>query len=563
MSEKSRRLTDILLEKGFITSEQLEDALKEQKVTGVPLQKILLDKKTVSSEDLAKALSFQLDIPYVRLAGRKLDSQIVQMVPEDVARRYKAIPVELEGDVLSVAFVSPLNLPARDEIKSLTGFKINPVVTTEKDIDIAINQYYQVRETSKQALIDMRMQRLSEKRSEEAAVIEDIGNIDDLPVVKLVNSVLEGAVNTKCSDIHFEPQEPEMMVRYRIDGILHDIMSIPRHVEPAVLSRLKILANLDITERREPQDGHISFEKNGRDYDIRMSTLLTVAGEKVVLRILDKENMLFTLDKLGFRGDDEKHFRTLITKPYGMILVTGPTGSGKTTTLYAVLNQMNAKTENIVTIENPVEYRLNRINQIQVDPSAKMTFATGLRTILRQDPDKIMVGEIRDSETAEIAIQAALTGHLVLSTLHTNDAPSAVTRAVDMGVEPFLIASTVIGTLAQRLCRTICPECKEEYEPDRDELGMIGLELEKGMTLARGKGCEYCYNTGFRGRTSIFEIMKMSEGIRELILSRASSTEIKKQAIKEGMRTLQENGSQKVLDKVSTVEEVKRVVYMD
>jgi type IV pilus assembly protein PilB len=294
-----------------------------------------------------------------------------------------------------------------------------------------------------------------------------------------------------------------------------------------------------------------------------VSTLLTVAGEKAVLRIFDRDSMLISLEKLGLAKYDEEIFKTLVSKPHGIILVTGPTGSGKTTTLYAILSQMNSETDNIVTIENPVEYKLNRINQIQVDPTAKITFATGLRTILRQDPDNIMVGEIRDTETAEIAVQAALTGHLVLSTLHTNDAPSAVTRLIDMGIEPFLISSTVIGTLAQRLCRTVCPECREEYIPTAEEAGSMGLELKAGEKLARGKGCDFCYNTGYKGRTGIFEIMKVSDGIRELILRKEPTIRIKELAIKEGMRTLQQNGARKVLNKVSTIEEVKRVVYMD
>lgn len=564
MAEKTKKLTDILLLDKLITESQLDEALKEQKLTGAPIQKILVSKGFVTSEGLAQALAHQLEIPYVKLTGQKIAPQVIKMLPEDIARQYKAIPVKMEQDTLYVAFVSPLNLPARDEIKLITGCKVSPMVATEKEIEQAINQYYKVEETSKQALIDMRMQKLKERKKEKAVTLEEeLGRVEDLPVVRLVNDVINGAINAKASDIHFEPQEPEMMVRYRVDGILHDIMTVPKHIEPSVVSRLKILANLDITERRLPQDGHISLKKDNKDYDFRVSTLLTVAGEKMVLRILDRETMLISLEKLGFTKYDEDIFKSLVSKPYGMILVTGPTGSGKTTTLYAVLSQMNSKTDNIITIENPVEYRLNRINQIQVDPTTKITFATGLRTILRQDPDKIMVGEIRDKETAEIAIQAALTGHLVLSTLHTNDAPSAVTRLIDMGVEPFLISSTVIGTLAQRLARTICPECKEEYTPTKEELKNIGLELTPGEKLAKGKGCDFCFNTGFRGRTAIFEIMKMSDGIRDLISGRESVTKLKELAMQEGMKTLQQNGAQKVLDKVSTIEEIRRVVYLD
>ncbi|MGB2662048.1 MAG: ATPase, T2SS/T4P/T4SS family [Candidatus Omnitrophota bacterium] len=564
MADKPKEIADILLSKKLITEQQLNEAAEEQKTTGVPLQKILVSKGFITSEGLAQAMAYKLEIPYVKLSDQKIDPQVIKMLPEDVARQYRAVPVRIEEDSLYVALVSPLNLPARDEIKLITGYKILPMVATEKEMDQAINQYYKVEETSKQALIDMRLQKLKEREEEKTVEIEEeLGRIEDLPVVRLVSDVINSAVNAKASDIHFEPEEPEMIVRYRVDGILHDIMTVPKHIEAAVISRIKILANLDITERRMPQDGHISLKKDGKDYDFRVSTLLTVAGEKAVLRIFDKEAMLISLEKLGLTRYDEDIFKTLISKPHGILLVTGPTGSGKTSTLYAVLNQMDSKTDNIVTIENPVEYRLNRINQIQVDPSSKITFATGLRTILRQDPDKIMVGEIRDTETAEIAIQAALTGHLVLSTLHTNDAPSAVMRLVDMGVEPFLISSTVIGTLAQRLCRVICPECKEEYVPDKEELKGIGLDLKPGQKLARGKGCKFCYNTGYKGRVGIFEIMKVSDGIRELILKREPVIRIKEMAMKEGMRTLQQNGVQKVLDRISTIEEIRRVVYLD
>jgi len=355
-------------------------------------------------------------------------------------------------------------------------------------------------------------------------------------VVKLVNDIVSGGINSSASDIHLEPQEPEMVVRYRIDGLLHDIMTIPKHIESAVISRIKVLSNMNIAERRRPQDGHIVLNRNSREYDMRVSTMLTVSGEKTVMRIFDKTAMLIGLEELGFTPEDETRFGKLIERPYGIVLITGPTGCGKTTTLYAVLKQLNSAERNIITIENPVEYKINRINQVQVDEGAKITFATGLKTILRQDPDIIMVGEIRDKETAEIAMQAALTGHLVLSTLHTNDAASAITRLIDMGVEPFLVSATVIGAAAQRLCRTICPECK-------------------------GKGCSSCYETGYKGRIGVFELMTVSENIQNLILEKASILRIRKQAEKEGMKTLAENGEDKVAAGITTKEEIKRVVY--
>lgn len=479
------------------------------------------------------------DYPQVKFKDEKLNTQVVRMLSEEAARKYKAIPVKMEENNLYVAMAEPSALDVRDELKLLTGYVIKPLQAPEKEIMQAISQYYKIEETSRQTLIDMRLQKLKEVKKKEKVVIpieEEMRKVEDIPVVRLVNDIIYGGINAKASDIHLEPQDPEMLVRYRVDGILHDIMTIPKHIEPRVASRIKILSNMDISERRRPQDGHIVLNKEGREYDFRISSMLTIGGEKIVMRIFDKSTMLISLEQLGFAKEDEPRLKNLLKRPYGMILVTGPTGCGKTTTLYAVLSQLNSKDSNIITIENPVEYKLNRINQIQVDEGAKMTFATGLRTILRQDPDIIMVGEIRDKETAEIAIQAALTGHIVFSTLHTNDAPSAVTRLVDMGVEPFLISSTVIGSMAQRLCRTICPECK-------------------------GKGCDVCYNTGYKGRTGIFELMMVSENIQNLILEKKPASEIKKLAIKEGMKTLEENGKRKVADGISTTEEVERVVY--
>jgi len=566
MSEKAKKLVDILLLEKLITKEQLDEVKKEQKSTGVSIQKILVSRGFITSEGLAKALAHQLEIPYLKLTDENISPQLIKMIPEDTARLYKAIAVKLEVDTLYVAFAFPLNLPARDEIKLITGYKIAPMVATEKEIDQAINQYYKVEETSKQNLIDMRMQGLKEKKQERTVSLEDeLGKVEDLPIVRLVNDIINGAIKTKVSDIHLEPQEPEMIVRYRIDGILHDIMTIPKHVELRVISRIKILANMDITERRRPQDGHITMKKDDKDYDFRVSTMLAIGGEKIVIRILERSSMLIGLNKLGLSEHDQKLFRLLIAKPYGMILVTGPTGSGKTTTLYTLLSQLDSKAANIITIEEPVEYRLNRITQVQVDFSSKMTFAKGLRTILRQDPDVVMIGEIRDRETAEIAVQAALTGHLVFSTLHTNDAPSAITRLIDMGVEPFLISSTVIGVIAQRLCRKICPECKTGYTPIEEELQFL---QDKGgavgdIKLAKGKGCGFCYQTGFKGRAGIFEVMKLSDEIRKMIVERRPAMDIKKQAVKEGMRTLQHNGLEKIKTGVSTIEEVKRVVYVE
>ncbi|MCP4650836.1 MAG: Flp pilus assembly complex ATPase component [PVC group bacterium] len=566
MSEKTTKLIDVLLSDKLITQAQLDEAWAEHKKSGTSIHKILVNRGYLSSEQLALILSQELDIPYVTLAGQKLDPQVIKMLPEDVARKYKAIPVMLEEDSLYVAFVWPLNLPVRDEIKLIIGCNISPMVATEKDIDQAINQYYSVEDSSKQVLTDLRMQQHKEQQEDGdiISVEDEIGKLEDIPVVRLLNTIINGAINMKASDIHLEPQDPEMKVRYRVDGILRDVMSIPRHIEPAMLSRIKVMANLDIAEKRRSQDGHINIKKEGQEYDLRVSTLLTVNGEKVVMRILDRSSALISLLQMGLNPEEEQLVSTMINKPYGMILVTGPTGSGKTTTLYAILNQLNDSIRNIITIENPVEYNIAGINQIQVDPAIDMTFSAGLKTILRQDPDIIMVGEIRDKETAEIAIQAALTGHLVLSTLHTNDAPRAVTRLIDMGVEPFLISSTVIGTIAQRLCRRICPECKSEIKPCKEELQKIGVaKTDSEVKFFQGKGCDYCYQTGYRGRTGIFEIMPVSDGISKLIVKGRPASEIKAQAIQAGMKTLKENGRRKILEGISTLEEVERVVYVE
>ncbi|MFH1360546.1 MAG: GspE/PulE family protein [Candidatus Omnitrophota bacterium] len=515
------------------------------------------------TEQEAKELAKQKGFDYIKLSEHELDPQIVHLLPENIARQHKAISVKLEENVLHVAFVSPQDLAARDEIELLTGNRIKPMIALEKEVQQAMNKYYKVDAKSKQDLIDMRIKKMRETQKEaQDSDIKEIGKVEDIPIVRLVNDFIYGAITAKASDIHLEPQDPEMMVRYRVDGILHDIMKIPKHIEAAVVSRIKVLSNMDITEKRRSQDGHLSIKKDKKDYDFRISTMKAINGEKVVIRILDRSSMLLSLEKLGLNEPDEKVFRSLITKPYGMILVTGPTGSGKTTTLYSALSQFDAKKLNIVTIEDPVEYQLDRITQIQVDPSSDMTFSNGLRTILRQDPDVIMVGEIRDKETAEIAIQAALTGHLVLSTLHTNDAPSAVTRLLDMDIEPFLISSTVIGAISQRLVRVICPECQGEYTASAEELKELQLNLQNQIKLAKGKGCDYCYQTGFRGRVAVFEVMRVTPAIQKLVLERKSSTEIKELAVQEGMKTLQANGVGKVVNKISTFEEVKRVIYV-
>ncbi|MDQ1329722.1 MAG: type pilus assembly protein PilB, partial [Candidatus Poribacteria bacterium] len=415
-------------------------------------------------------------------------------------------------------------------------------------------------QTSKQAIVDMTFQELGVSRTVSSQ--EALLDIDEAPVVALVNSVLRGAINDGASDIHLEPGFPEMRVRYRINGLLHDITTVPRYIEPSIVSRIKLLADMDITEKRRPQDGHITMTIGRKQVDLRISSVLTINGEKIVIRVLDKETNLVDLEHLGFSKEQNDLVKTFISHPYGMMLVTGPTGSGKSTTLYAAIKELDSLTRNIITVENPVEYQMAGISQIQVSPAIGLTFASALRTILRQDPDVIMVGEIRDTETAEISIQAALTGHLVFSTLHTNDAPGAVVRLLDMGIQPFLTASAVIGVVSQRLVRTICPECKEFYKPSPDVLKI--LEAPPSVTqLARGKGCDFCRKTGYKGRTGIYEVFELDDEVRRLILTQAPTSEIRKLALEKGMKSLSRVGKEKILQGISTMEEVERVVYLE
>ncbi len=497
---------------------------------------------------------------HANLADIQIDKRIAQILPEDTVRRLSMLPVSIEGDQLFVATTSPVNIPGIDEIKLLTGLKVKPMIMAKQELDHAINEQFTADQTSKQAIVDMTFQELGTPKNVSAQ--EEFLDIDEAPVVALVNSIARGAINDGASDIHLEPQLPEMRVRYRINGLLHDITTVPRYIEPSVVSRIKLLADMDIAEKRRAQDGHITMTVGRRQVDLRVSSVLTINGEKIVIRVLDKETMLVDLEHLGLTTEQHNKFRNFISHPYGMILVTGPTGSGKSTTLYACLKELDSVTKNIITVENPVEYKMTGISQINVNPAFGLTFATALRAIVRQDPDVIMVGEIRDSETADIAVQAALTGHLVFSTLHTNDAPGAVARLIDMDVQPFLIASSVLGVVAQRLVRTICPECKEFYRPSQEVLDT--LRAPKGvLELARGKGCDFCRGTGYKGRSGIYEIFEIDDDIRPLIIAQAPTSEIKKAAIAKGMKSLAKTGREKVLQGISTYEEVNRHVYLE
>lgn len=554
-----------MIKQGRLTEEELSDAIQEQKKRGGYLGNILIEKEYATHEEVCEALASQLDLKYVKLSDYQLDQKVVYIFPDHIVKEYRVLPIGLEGRELTVAMTDPLNLFTIQEIKHVSGYKIIPVLTTEKELDICINKYFGPIRKAEQAMEEITIHKLSEKE-EEAAEEKTERAVSEAPVISLVNSIIGGAVEQLGSDIHLEPQEEGMVVRYRIDGILYDRMKVPKDLEANLISRIKIMAGMDIAERRRPQDGRIRLSYAGRSLDLRVSTFSVIHGEKTVIRILDSASLLLGLDELGMNPEQLKTFNSFLQRPYGIILVTGPTGSGKTTTLYAALSKMNTRSKNIITVEDPVEYELKGINQAQVNPKAGITFAKGMKHILRQDPNIIMIGEIRDSETAEIAIQAALTGHLVLSTLHTNDAPSAIIRLLDMNVEPFLISSSVIGVVAQRLVRVLCPYCKKEYAASPGVLkslrGQTPVNKDK-ITLATPVGCEKCGSIGYKGRVGIFEIMKVSDTIRELVLARKSAVEITREAIKEGMATLAQSGMEKALHKITSLQETMRVVFIN
>jgi type IV pilus assembly protein PilB len=557
------RLGHILVEAGVLTQADLKRALEEQQRTGERLGVVLRDLGLGSQEAIAAAVAQQLDIEYVRMHEVAPDASALLLVPEPLARRHQLIPLRTDDRTLVVGMVDPLDILAVDDVRRLTGREVVAAVITLDDFHRAIAQYPNA-ETTADALIgeiapiEAFLAKVEESTDTLLAVAKEA------PVIRLVNLIMLEAVRKKVSDIHIEPQETQTRIRFRIDGALYPAMTPPSHVHPALVSRVKIISNLDIAERRLPQDGRIDLKVDGRDVSMRVSTIPTMLGEKVVMRILDKSNAVVALDRLGLAPDDAQRIEQLINRPYGILLVTGPTGSGKTTSLYAMLNRLNRPEVNIMTIEDPVEYQLSGINQVAINARAGLTFATGLRSFLRQDPDIIMVGEIRDEETARIAIQASLTGHFVLSTLHTNDAPSSVERLMDMGVEPFLVASSITGVVAQRLVRVLCERCREPYEPSLDLLGRLGLPEDGGpYTFHKKVGCAACNQTGYRGRIGIYEILSMDSDLRQLIVHRAGSAEIRQAAAASGMKTLRENGLAKVLAGVTTADELFRTVYID
>ena len=546
-----KRIGEILMEQGYITSAQLEEALEEQKITGEKLGEIMIRKGWISQEVLNQALANQAGVSTFDLSTYIIDPEVIKLIPEEVATKYKVVPVFRIDNTLTVAMVDPNNVFVIDELGRITGCIIEPVLADEIAIRKAHDQYYGGAGTIQEIISSIDKEKLAEG--------EKLG--EEAPIVKLVNMLIVEAVQSNASDIHIEPEEKFVGVRYRVDGILRRRTFLPKDLQPAVISRLKIMSGLDIAEKRIPQDGRIIMKVANKDIDFRVSTCPTVHGENIVLRILDKSSVNIGLEKLGFPPRELELFKELIFQPYGIILVTGPTGSGKTTTLYSALHKINREEVNIMTVEDPVEYQFPRIRQVQVNVKAGLTFASALRSFLRQDPDVIMVGEIRDLETAEIAVQAALTGHLVLSTLHTNDSPSAFTRLIDMGVEPFLVSSSLLGVLAQRLVRKVCSKCKEEYTPSSALIKDLGLEgkVSESIKFVKGRGCKLCNSSGYKGRIGIFELLKVTPKIQELVLSRASADDIGKVAHQEGMRSLREAAIDKLLEGVTTPEEVMRV----
>jgi len=582
---------DYLVEKGLLTPEQLQQAREAQKQSRGDLGKILVEQGLVSERDVAEARAQELNIPFVDLSKFAPDPSAVNLVPEHIARRHNVIPVKKDptNNVLIVAMADVNNPYAADDLRLVSRCTIRAALASATAIEDAINRAYgsqnqpapqpgeQVAAPVPSATAATRASDLYAEIRENTAKIGSSGDYTDdedeaaavamaeeAPVIRVANALIQQAIKEDASDIHIEPQRRGVRIRYRVDGVLHETMTMPKYIQAPLISRFKIMAEMNIAERRVPQDGRIPITYQGKDYDLRVSCLPNAHGEKIVCRILDKTSILIGLGKLGFSPETQAQLEELVSQPQGMVLSTGPTGSGKTTTQYSVLHKLNSVEVNILTIEDPIEYQLPGITQVQVNTKAGLTFGSALRSFLRQDPDIIMVGEMRDLETGEIAIEASLTGHLVLTTLHTNDAPSAVIRMVDMGIEPYLISATVIGVLAQRLARKVCQNCKEPYEENAAYLRRFGFKPEnpdEKITLWRGRGCEECRHTGFRGRLGIYSLLRMNDEIAELVVRRAPLADVRDAAKANGMLELREDGLQKVLEGITTPEEVRRVVF--
>jgi len=560
-----RKLGELLIETGLISPEKLKEALRTQKNTGKRLGQILIEARHISEEEIAFAVAMQLKIPYVDLSNHAISERIIDTIPEEVARKFVCLPLGLKSSVLDVAMSDPLDLNIIKDLQFITGYKIQPAISTTTQIYDAIQQYHHpeksISEVADEIGGDEIMEFLPEK--EETVVVEKERSDDmrDSPFVKMVDLVIKNAIKKGASDVHIEAQENQVRVRNRIDGVLQDSIKLPKWTQPIIVSRIKVLGGMDIAEKRLPQDGRIKVRSKNVSVDLRISTLPTYYGEKAVIRIMNKESKFLVLDDLGFDQKNLEDVKRFIKQPQGMVLITGPTGSGKTSTLYGCMRELMSDEVNIVTVEDPVEFEMEGINQVQINEKVGLAFPFVLRSILRQDPNVIMVGEIRDADTAEIALQSSLTGHLVLSTLHTNDAPSAITRLLDIGLAPYIIASSVIGVIAQRLVRKICPDCAEAYIPKSDLLGRLGLDgKELPFEFYRGAGCSRCNNLGFKGRTCIEEVMVVGRPVRDLIQEGASTDRIREAALATGMTTLGRSGLQKIEQGITTIDEVLKAV---
>lgn len=561
------RLGDMLVTAGLLSDKQLEWALEEQKESYSRLGEILLKANLVCEDDIAEARAIQLDMPHIQLGEFPIPIDVIKLVPESISRAYCLIPVSASSTTIAVAMANPMDVEAIDTIQRCSRKRVVPLLASEQRILSSLDQAYgavggaDITASIEEAVGDVDIQTADNDSSDDIA--EERRQSTQAPVVKTVNLVFQEAVKQHASDIHFEPRVNGLEIRYRIDGVLQHIRTLPKAIQPAVISRIKIMAEMDIAEKRKPQDGRIKMKLSSKRVDMRISSLPVLYGERVVIRVLDKSNNQITIDGLGFGDNELETFHNLIHRPYGIILVTGPTGSGKTTTLYSALQTIKSVEDNIMTCEDPIEYELDGINQSAVNVKAGLTFAVQLRAILRQDPDVILVGEIRDRETAEIAFQAAMTGHLVLSTLHCNDAPSAITRLIDMGIEPYLIGSSVIGVLAQRLVRTLCPRCKVAYEPTIEELAILGLQNMEGKAqFYRSNGCNTCNSRGYAGRVPVFEVMPVNEKMRRLTINNPTADQVRDIALSEGMRTMKMHAADKILAGITSVDEVRRKVFV-
>ncbi len=559
MKKPRKRLGDLLLEVGMITQEQLDAAIDFQKKTGEKLGNAITKLGYASEDDIIQVLEFQLGIPHVKLEKYNIEKLACSSIPESIARRYGLIPIKKDKGILTVAMSDPLNVFAIDDVRIYSGLEVQPVIANNASVIKAIDKYYGA-DKAMRAVEEFKKEHTTLKINSEVVNDQSEDEVNNSPAVKAINSIIEQAVRSRASDVHIEPFESYINIRYRIDGQLSVIMRPDIDIMPAISARIKIIGGMNIAEKRLPQDGRISIEVDGREYDLRVSILPTIYGEKIVIRIADKNAFVLSKEELGFNEYEIKQFTNMLQNPHGIILVTGPTGSGKSTTLYSAISEINKQDINIVTVEDPVECIIEGVNQVQVNTKTGMTFATSLRSILRQDPDVIMIGEIRDAETAEIAVRAAITGHLVLSTIHTNDAPSSVLRLVDMGIEPYMVSSAMVGVIAQRLVRRICPNCTEKYTATDEEMEILRLEGER-PTLSKGRGCPMCTFTGYRGRQGVYEVITVSRKHKEMINNRCSEGELKEYSIEKGMLTLRENLIKKVLAGETTVSELVKTAY--